>query len=68
MSFAKLYIYGAVYYVSCWASGLSGNIGSTIKLQEKPNVSSDQHKLRFMDLLKWSKIAPHNSVGSIKLV
>lgn len=68
MSFAKLYIYGAVYYVSCWASGLGGNIGCTIKLQEKPNVWSDQHQLSFMDLLKWSKIAPHNSDGSRKSV
>lgn len=50
MSFAKLYIFRAVYYVSCWASGLGGNIDSTIKLQEKPSVSSDQHKLSFMDL------------------
>lgn len=68
MSFAKLYTYGAVYYVSCWASGLGGNTGhKTIKLQEKPSVSSDQHKLSFTDL-QWSKIVPHNSDGSRKSV
>lgn len=68
MSFAKLYIYGAVYYVSCWASALGGNTDSTIKLHEKPNVSINQHQLSFMNLLKWSKIVPHNSDGSRKSV
>lgn len=54
--------------MSCWASGLGGNIGCTIQLQENPTVWSDQHQLSSVDLLKWSKIVPHNSDGSRKSV